>query len=170
MCNNYVILTFLSWGGIQQTFAPFAKRNANLFLLRWRWCKRWEHLFLMVVSIDKSEIQEVAAPKDVDQHGDATDQFKLSPPCWLQWSGNWPHPEDLRLICHLIEHFLLPHINCVIDHHKHMFVTHNIAHHFIKVTWMIYQNSFYFITLSLQLWKKTTQIWYWDNLIVVLQL
>ncbi len=35
--------------GIQQTFAPFAKRNANLFLLSWRWCKRWEHLLFMVV-------------------------------------------------------------------------------------------------------------------------
>jgi hypothetical protein len=32
--------------------------------------------------------QDVAVPKDVDQHGDSTDQFKLSPPCRLQWSGN----------------------------------------------------------------------------------
>jgi hypothetical protein len=39
-----------------------------------------------------------------------------------------PHPEDLHLVCHLIEHSLLPHINCMIDHHKHMFVMHNIAH------------------------------------------
>ncbi len=39
-----------------------------------------------------------------------------------------PHPDDLRLVCHLIEHSLLPHINCVIDHHEHMFVTHNVAH------------------------------------------
>ncbi len=39
-----------------------------------------------------------------------------------------PHPEDLCLICHLIEHSLLPHIDPVIDHHEHMFVTHNIAH------------------------------------------
>ncbi len=39
-----------------------------------------------------------------------------------------PHPDDLRLICHLIECSLLPHINRVIDHHKHMFVMHNIAH------------------------------------------
>ncbi len=30
--------------------------------------------------MDESEIQDMAAPKDVDQHGDATDQFKLSPP------------------------------------------------------------------------------------------
>ncbi len=36
----------------------------------------------------KSKIQDVAAPKDVDQHGDSTDQYKLSPPCQLQWSGN----------------------------------------------------------------------------------
>ncbi len=39
-----------------------------------------------------------------------------------------PHPDDLRLVCHLIEHSLLPHINRVIDHHEHMFVMHNIAH------------------------------------------
>jgi hypothetical protein len=31
-------------------------------------------------SIDESEIQDVAAPKDVDQHGDSTDQFKSPPP------------------------------------------------------------------------------------------
>ncbi len=39
-------------------------------------------------SIDESQIQEVAAPKDVDWHGDSTDQFKSSPPCQLQWTGN----------------------------------------------------------------------------------
>jgi hypothetical protein len=39
-----------------------------------------------------------------------------------------PHPEDFRLVSRLIEHSLLPHINRVIDHHKHMFVMHNIAH------------------------------------------
>ncbi len=40
-------------------------------------------------SADKSKIQDVAVPKDVDQHGDSIDQFKSSPPCQLQWSGNW---------------------------------------------------------------------------------
>ncbi len=40
-------------------------------------------------SVDKSKIKDVAAPKDVDQHRDSTDQYKSSPPCWLQWSGNW---------------------------------------------------------------------------------
>jgi hypothetical protein len=39
-----------------------------------------------------------------------------------------PHPEDLHLVCRLIEHSLLPHIDRVIDHHEHMFVTHNISH------------------------------------------
>ncbi len=87
-------------------------------------------------SIDKSEIQDVAAPKDVDRHGDSTDQFELSPPvnCNGQeinvsaFPRRWPHPDDLRLICRLIEHSLLPHIDRVIDHHEHMFVMHNIAH------------------------------------------
>ncbi len=61
-----------------------------------------------------------------------------------------PHPDDLRLVCHLIEHSLLPHIDCVIDHHEHMLVTHNISNLLVKVTWMIYRHSLYFITLSLQ--------------------
>jgi hypothetical protein len=39
-----------------------------------------------------------------------------------------PHLEDLHLICCLIERSLLPHVDCVIDHHEHMFVMHNIAH------------------------------------------
>ncbi len=39
-----------------------------------------------------------------------------------------PHPDDLHLVCHLIEHSFLPHIDRVIDHHKHMFVMHNISH------------------------------------------
>jgi hypothetical protein len=39
-----------------------------------------------------------------------------------------PHPDDLHLVCHLIEPSLLHHIDHVIDHHEHMFVTHNIAH------------------------------------------
>ncbi len=39
-----------------------------------------------------------------------------------------PNPDDLHLICHLIDYFLLPHINRVIHHHEHMFVMHNISH------------------------------------------
>jgi hypothetical protein len=87
-------------------------------------------------SADKSKIQDVAVPKDVDQHGDSTDQFKLSPP--VDCNGQeinmsafpiqWPHPDDLRLVCRLIERSLLPHIDRVIDHHEHMIVMHNIAH------------------------------------------
>jgi hypothetical protein len=59
------------------------------------------------------------------------------PPCRLQWSGNQhvcfsntttSSRRFARLVCHLIELSLLPHIDCVIDPHEHMFVTHNIAH------------------------------------------
>ncbi len=39
-----------------------------------------------------------------------------------------PHPNNLHIVCRLIEHSLLPNINRVIDHHKHKFVMHNIAH------------------------------------------
>jgi hypothetical protein len=42
------------------------------------------------------------------------------------------HPDDLRLISRLIECSLLPNIDRVIDHHKNMFVTHNIAPHLCK--------------------------------------
>ncbi len=30
---------------------------------------------------DESKIHDVVVLKDVDQHGDSTNQFKLSPPC-----------------------------------------------------------------------------------------
>jgi hypothetical protein len=82
----------------------------------------------------------VIAPKDADQRGDTADQFKLSPPvnCNSQeidmsaFPIQQPHPEDLHIVCHLIEHSLLPHIDRVIDHHEYMFVMHNIAHLFCK--------------------------------------
>ena len=78
----------------------------------------------------------MAVPKDNDQHRDSTDQFKSPPPvdCNGQESNmsafpiRRPHPDDLCLVCCLIEHSLLPYIDPVIDHHEHMFVTHNIAH------------------------------------------
>jgi hypothetical protein len=38
-----------------------------------------------------------------------------------------PHPDE-HLVCRLIERSLLPYIDHVIDHHKDMFVMHNIAH------------------------------------------
>jgi hypothetical protein len=82
----------------------------------------------------------VAVPKEVDQHGDSTDQFKSSPP--VNCNGQeidmsafpiqQPHPDDLRLVCRLIEGSFLPHIDRVIDHHKQMFVMHNIAHRLCK--------------------------------------
>ncbi len=78
----------------------------------------------------------MAVPNDVDRHGNSTDQFKSSPP--VDYNGQeidmsafpiqQPHPDDLHLVCRLIEPSLLPHIDRVIDHHKHMFVMHNIVH------------------------------------------
>ncbi len=83
-------------------------------------------------------IQDVAAPNNVYQHGDSTDKFNTPPPppvdCNCQkinmsaFPIQQPHLEDLRLVCHLIEHSFLPCIDCVIDHHEHLFVTHKIAH------------------------------------------
>jgi hypothetical protein len=80
----------------------------------------------------------VVASQDADQRGNVADQFKSSPS--VNCNGQeidisafpiqQPHPEDLCVVCHLIEHSFLPHIDCVINHHKHMFVMHNIAHLF----------------------------------------
>jgi hypothetical protein len=103
--------------------------------------KDWNTCSLWWFSTDKSEIQYVATPKDVDQHGDSTDQLKSPPPpvdCNSQkinmsaFPIQQPHPDDLHLVCCLIECSLLPHIDRVIDHHKHMFVMPNIAHLFSK--------------------------------------
>ena len=62
-----------------------------------------------------------------------------------------PHPDDLHLVCHLIEGSILPHIDCVIDHHEHMFVMHSIAHLFSKGHLDDILALLLFITLSLQL-------------------
>jgi hypothetical protein len=43
-----------------------------------------------------------------------------------------PHPDNLHLVCHLIEHSLLPHIDCVINHHEHMFYKAQYSHQFCK--------------------------------------
>jgi hypothetical protein len=91
---------------------------------------------LWCFSADESKIQDVVVPKDVDQHRDSTDQSNCPPP--VDCNGQeinmsafpiqQPHPDDLHLVCHLIERSPLLHINHVFDHHEHMFVTHNIAH------------------------------------------
>ncbi len=108
----------------------------------------------------------MAVPKDVDRHGDTTDQFILSPP--VNCNGQeidmsafpiqQPHPDDLRLVCHSIEHYLLPHIDCVIDHHKHMFVTHNIAHLLCKGHLDDISALLLFHHIKLTTLKETTQI------------
>jgi hypothetical protein len=62
-----------------------------------------------------------------------------------------PHPDDLRLVCNLIECSLLPYIDRVIDHHKHMFVTHNIAHLLCKGLLDDISALLFFHHISLQL-------------------
>ncbi len=128
-------------------------------------------------SADKSKIQDVAVPKDVDQHGDSTDQFKLSPPCQLQWSGNWHVCFSNTTTSSRWFAPCLPfdwafssasYQSCDWSPRSYICNAQYCSPSFVKVTWMIYWHSFYFITLSLQLWNKTTQIWYWDSLIVVL--
>jgi hypothetical protein len=80
--------------------------------------KMWLHLKMLINT--ETPLTNSIRPPPVDCNGQEIDMSAFS----IQR----PHPEDLRLICCLIEHSLLPHIDRVIDHHKHMFVTHIIAH------------------------------------------
>jgi hypothetical protein len=80
--------------------------------------KTWLHL-KMLINIE-TPLTNSNHPPPVDCNGQEIDMSAFP----IQQ----PHPDDLCLVCHLIRRSLLPHINCVIDHHKHMFVMHNIAH------------------------------------------
>ncbi len=129
--------------------------------------------FLWWFSIEESEIQDVAAFKDVDWHGDTTDEFKLSPPChWLQWSGN-QHvcfsnmtTSSRRFAPYLPFDWAFcsaSYWSCDWSPWTYVCNAQYCSPIFVKVPWMIYQQSFFFITLSSQLWNKTTLIWYWDS-------
>ncbi len=80
--------------------------------------KTWLHLKMLIDT--ETPLTNSNRPRPVDCNGQEIDMSAFP----IQQ----PHPEDLRLVCRLIEHSLLPHIDRVIDHHEHMFVTHNIAH------------------------------------------
>jgi hypothetical protein len=84
--------------------------------------KMWLHL-KMLINTETSPTNS-SHPPPVDCNGQEIDMSAFP----IQR----PHPEDLCLVCCLIERSLLPHINRVVDHHEHMFVTHNIAHLFCK--------------------------------------
>jgi hypothetical protein len=80
--------------------------------------KMWLHLKMLINT--ETPLTNINCPPPVDCNGQEIDMSAF-PICR-------PHPNDLRLVCCLIGHSLLPHINRVIDHHEHKFVTHNIAH------------------------------------------
>ncbi len=103
------IKTPVPYGGFQLTNLTF---------------KRWLHLKMLINT--ETPLTNSSRCPPVDCNGQEINMSAFS----LQQ----PHPEDLRLVCRLIECFLLPHINRVIDHHKHVFVIvkHNIAHLFCK--------------------------------------
>ncbi len=84
--------------------------------------KTWLHLKMLITMT--TPLTNSSHPPFVDCNGQEIDMSA--------YSIQLPHPEDLRLVCHLIEHSLLPLIDHVIDHHEYMFVTHNIAHLFCK--------------------------------------
>ncbi len=80
--------------------------------------KTWLHLKMLINT--ETPLTNINRPPPVDCNGREIDLSAIP----IQQ----PHPNDLRLVCRLIECSLLPHINRVIDHHKHKFVMHNIAH------------------------------------------
>jgi hypothetical protein len=80
--------------------------------------KMWLHLKMLIDM--ETPLTNSIGPLPVDCNGQEIDMSAFP----IQQ----PHQEDLCLICRLNEHSRLPHIDCVIDHHNHMFVTHNIAH------------------------------------------
>ncbi len=84
--------------------------------------KTWLHLKMLINM--GMPMTNSSCPPPVDCNGQEIDMSAFP--------IRQPHPEDLHLVCRLIEHSLLSHTDCVIDHHKHMFVTHNIAHLFSK--------------------------------------
>ncbi len=84
--------------------------------------KKWLHLKILINT--ETPLTSSSRPPPVDCNGQEIDMSAFP----IQQ----PHPEDLHLICHLIECSLLPHIDCLIDHHEHKFVMHNIAHLFCK--------------------------------------
>jgi hypothetical protein len=80
--------------------------------------KMWLHLKMLINT--ETPLTNINCSPPVDYNGWEIDMSAFP--------IRQPHPNDLRLVCHLIERSLLPHINCVIDHNKHKFVMHNIAH------------------------------------------
>jgi hypothetical protein len=79
--------------------------------------KTW--LYLKMLIDTETPLTNSNCSPPVDWYGQEIDMSAF--PIW------WPHPDDLCLVCHLIERYFPPHIDRVIDHHGHMFVTHNIA-------------------------------------------
>jgi hypothetical protein len=80
--------------------------------------KTWLHL-TMLINMETS-LTNINCPPPVDCNGR---EIYMS-----AFPIGQPHPNDLHLVCRLIECSLLPHIDCVIDHHEHKFLMHNIAH------------------------------------------
>ena len=84
--------------------------------------KTWLHLKMLINM--ETPLTNSSRPPSVNCNGQENDMSAFP----IQG----PHPEDLQLVCRLIECSLLSHIDPLIDHHKHMFVMHNIAHLFCK--------------------------------------
>jgi hypothetical protein len=80
--------------------------------------KTWLHLEILINT--EAPLTNINCPPPVSCNGWKIDMSAFP--------IRQPHPNYLRLVCFLIERSLLPHIGCVIDHHEHKFVTHNIAH------------------------------------------
>jgi hypothetical protein len=93
------------------------------FLLSNQKLKTWLHLKMLINMV--TLLTNINCPPPVNCNGQEIDMSAFP----IQGS----HPSDSHLVCRLIERSLLPHIDCVIDHHERKFVMHNIAHLLCKV-------------------------------------
>ncbi len=96
---------------MQKMGTPFPYGGFPLTNLKF---KTWLHV-KMFIDMETS-LTNSNCPPPVDYNGQEIDMSAFP----IQQ----PHLEELCLVCRLIEHSPLPHIDCVIDHHEHMFVTH----------------------------------------------
>jgi hypothetical protein len=114
-CKSILIeMEMMQKMGTPVPYGGFSLRNLEF--------RMWLHLKMLINT--ETPLTNSSHPPPVDCNGQ---KINMS-----AFPIQQPHPEDSRLVCCLIECSLLPHIDCVIDHHEHMFSMHNIAQLFCK--------------------------------------
>jgi hypothetical protein len=110
-CKSILIeMEMMQKMGKPVSYGGFSLRNLKF--------KMWLHLKMLIDT--ETLLTDSNCPPPVNCNGQEIDMSAFP--------IRRPHPGDLHIVCCLIECSLLPHIDRVIDHHKHMFLMHNIAH------------------------------------------